>query len=308
MKYAVSFAMLLGLMAAPAQLSQATADPIVDEKATTETSITMDGNAYLIHTVNRRHDIASFFDDRSGKGVMKRFLVETELDRTTREADDEEIDTQSSVLRVKARPLTAAGLGQQTMTIETTADEAFVSGPYVIADSWGCCAEQQSHEVFSLYTGKKLFSATGAGDFGDWLTMGKKGPNYQQRIVAAHLAFTPRDAAELGEDKSVVGVITYATEAEPLQRLALRAPDGRDGDLPLEWSPKLLWLTKREPDGIDHAFFEQEGEAKDVYTGITLRLKLDDQTNIDIPLVADRLASADAKLPDGYSLEELKVE
>jgi hypothetical protein len=37
-----------------------------------------------------------------------------------------------------------------------------------------------------------------------------------------------------------------------------------------------------------HAFFEQEGEAKEVYTGITLRLKLDDQTNIDIPLVADR--------------------
>ena len=117
------------------------------------------------------------------------------------------------------------------MTIETTADEAFVSGPYVVADSWGCCAEQQSHEVFSLYTGKKLFSATGAGDFGDWLTMGKKGPNYQQRIVAAHLAFTARDAAELGEDKSVVGVITYATEAEPLQRLALRARGGRDGDL-----------------------------------------------------------------------------
>src|SRR4029453_8653139 len=250
MKYAVSFAMLLGLMAAPAQLSQAMADPIVDEKATTEPSITMEGNAHIIPPVNRRHDIASFFDDRTGKGVMKRFLVETELDRTTREADDEEIDTQSSVLRVKARALTAAGLGEQAMTIETTADEAFVSGPYVVADSWGCCAEQQSHEVFSLYTGKKLFSATGAGDFGDWLTMGKKGPNYQQRIVAAHLAFTPRDRAELGEDKSVVGVIPYPPEAEPLQRLALRAPGGRDGDLPLEWSPKLLWLAKRETGGI----------------------------------------------------------
>ena len=293
MKYAASLAVLLALMAPPAL-----GDPIVDEKSTTETSVTVDGNAYLIHTINRRHDIASFFDERSGKGEMKRFLVETELDRLTREANEEEIDTQSSVLRVKARPLTATGLGDQTMTIETMADEAFVSGPYVVADSWGCCAEQQSHEVFSLHTGKKLFSATGAGEFGDWLTMGKKGPNYQQRIVAAHLAFTARDAAELGEDKSVVGLITYATEAEPLQRLALRAPDGRDGDLPLEWTPKLLWLTKREP----------EGDAKDIYTGITLRLMLDDQTNVDIPLVADRLAPADAKLPDGYSLEEMKVE
>src|ERR1044072_7505604 len=110
MKYVFSLPVLVALTASPTL-----ADPIVDEKATTETSITMDGNAYLIHTVNRRHDIASFFDDRSGKGAMKRFLVETELDRVTREADDEKIDTQSSVLRVKARSLTAAGLGEQTM-------------------------------------------------------------------------------------------------------------------------------------------------------------------------------------------------
>ena len=303
MRNAASFAILLALVAYPAS-----ADPIVDEKATTGTSITMDEKAYLIHTINRRHDIASFYDQRAGKNEMKRYLVETEIDRLTREADDAEIDTQSSILRTKARPLTATGLGDAAMTMETTADEVAVSGPYVVATMWGCCAEQQSHEVFSLYTGKRLFSATGPGDFGDWLTMGKKGPNYEQRLVAAHLAFTARDAAELGEDQDVVGVITYATEAEPLQRLALRAPGGRDGDLPTEWAAKLLWLTKREPEGIDHAFFEQEGGAKDVYTGIALRLQLDDATSIDIPLVADRLVPGEATLPDGYSLEEVKVE
>lgn len=283
------------------------ADPIVDEKSSTETSITMDGNAYIIHTINRRHDIASFFDDRDGSGEMRRFLVVTEIDRTTREADDEEIDTQSSILRITARPLTASGLGEPSMTAQTTADEVAVSGPYVVATQWGCCAEQSSHEVYSLYSGKRLFGATGEGEFGDWLTMGKKGPQYDQRVVVAHLAFTARDADELGEDRSVVGNITYATEAEPLQRLALTAPDGRDGDLPLEWAPKLLWITEREPDGIDHAFFEQVGDAKAVYTGITLRLKLDDQTNIDIPLIADRLAPDQAILPDGYSLKEVPV-
>lgn len=303
MRHAASLAALLALVA-----PSALADPMVDEKSTTETSITMDEDAYLIHTINRRHDVASFYNGRSGAGGMKRFLVETEIDRLTREADDEEIDTQRSILRIKARPLTAQGLGDGAMTMETKADEVAVSGPYVVATLWGCCAEQSSHEVFSLYTGKRLFSATGEGDFGDWLTMGKKGPNYDQRVVAAHLAFTARDADELSADRDVVGVITYATEAEPLQRLALRAPGGRDSDLPLEWSSKLLWLTKREPEGIDHAFFEQEGDAKEVYTGITLRLHLDEQTNIDIPLLADRLVPSDAKLPDGYSLEEVNVE
>lgn len=303
MRHAASLAALLALIALPAF-----ADPIGDLESTTETSITMDEGAYLIHTINRRHDIASFFDDRDGTGEMKRFLVETEIDRLTREADDAEIDTRRSVLRITARPLTSQELGDATMVLETNADEVAVSGPYVIATLWGCCVEQPSHEVFSLHTGKRLFSATGEGAFGDWLTMGKKAPRYDQRIVAAHIAVTARDAQELSEDRTVVGVITYATEAEPLQRLALRAPGGRDGDLPLEWSPKLLWLTERELDGIDHAFFEQDGDAKAVYTGITLRLQLDERTRIDVPLVADRLMPADAALPDGYSLTEVAAE
>ncbi|HET6620356.1 MAG TPA: hypothetical protein VFG64_10475 [Dongiaceae bacterium] len=303
MRHVAPLALLLTMTALPAL-----ADPIVDEKSTTETTVTMDGDAYLIHTVNRRHEVASFFDDRAGEGAMKRYLVETEIDRSTRESDEEEIDVQSSVLHVVARPLAPKGLGPDALTMQTNADEVAVDGPYVVATRWGCCAEQSSHEVFSLYTGKRLFSATGEGDSGQWLTMGKKGPNYDQRLVAAHLAFTPRDDEELGQDQSVVGIIAYATEAEPLQRLALRAPGGREGDLPTEWLPKLIWITPREPDGVDHAFFEQVGDARDVYTGITLRLQLDDETNIDIPLVADRLVPGQAKLPDGYSLSEVKVE
>jgi len=305
MKYAVSFAVLLALTASPTL-----AGPIVDEKSTTETSITMDGKAFIIHTINRSHEVTSFFDNSAGtgEGEMKRFLVETEIDRSIRDSDDEEVEVQSSVPHVVAKPLTSNGLGKDVLTMQTNADEVSVDESYVIATRWGCCAEQSSHEVFSLHTGKRLFSATGEGDSGQWLTMGKKGPNYDQRLVAAHLAFTPRDDEELGSDKSTVGVITYATEAEPLERIALHAPSGREGDLPTEWLPKLMWLTKTEPDGTDHAFFEQVGDAKDVYTGITLRLQLDDETNIDIPLVADRLVPADARLPDGYSLEELKVE
>jgi len=303
MRHAAPLAALLALIAIPAL-----ADPIVDEKATTETTITLDGKAYLIHTINCHQEVTSFFDDRTGAGEMKRFLVETEIDRKTRDSEDEEIEVQSSILHVVAKPLTPQGLGKNVLTMQTNADEVTIDESYVIATQWGCCAEQSSHEVFSLYTGKRLFSATGEGDSGQWLTMGKKGPNYDQRLVAAHMAFTPRDDAELGNDKSIVGVITYATEAEPLQRLALHAPGGREGDLPTEWLPKLLWITPREPDGVDHAFFEQVGEAKDVYTGITLRLQLDDETNIDIPLVADRLVPVQAKLPDGYSLSEVAVE
>jgi len=284
------------------------ADPIVAEKSTTETTIELQDGAYLIHTINRRHDSAAFFDDRDGTGVMRRFLVQTEIDRLTREADDQEIDVQSSVLRATARPLSQTGLGEIAMQIETSADEVAVSGPYVVTTIWGCCVEQPAHEVFSLYSGQRLFSATGPGDFGDWLTMGKKGPSYDQRVVAAHFAITARDRAELGEDEDRVAVITYATEAEPLQRLALSVPGGRSGDLPLEWNVKLLWITPDQPDGVEHNFINQDGDAKSVYTGLTLRIQLDDANRVEIPLEADRLAPGKATLPDGFTLAEVPLQ
>lgn len=284
------------------------ADPIVAEQSTTQTTITVEDGAYLINTVNRRHDVASFFDDREGTGVMRRLLVETEIDRLTREADDQEIDVQRSTLRATARPLTTAGLGEQSLQIETAADEVAVSGPYVVTTVWGCCVEQPVHEVFSLYSGKRLFSATGPGEFGDWLTMGKKGPTYDQRIVAAHFAITARDKEELGEDQDRVAMITYATEAEPLQRVALSVPGGRDGDLPLEWNTKLLWITADQPEGVEHNFINQDGDAQAVYTGITLRIQLDDATRVEIPLEGDRLAHAKATLPDGFTLTEVPLQ
>jgi hypothetical protein len=289
------------------------ADPIIRESSTAETTIELQDGAYLIHITNRRHDVATFFDDRDGAanpsgGVMRRFLVLSEIDRVTREADDQEIDVQSSVLRATARPLSETGLGEISMNIQTDADEVEVSGPYVVTTLWGCCVEQPAHEVYSLFSGKRLFSATGPGDFGDWLTMGKKGPRYDQRVVAAHFAITARDRAELGEDEDRVAVITYATEAEPLQRLALSVPGGRSGDLPLEWNVKLLWITPDQPDGVEHNFINLDGDAATVYTGITLRIQLDDANRVEIPLEADRLVPGKAALPDGFALVEVPVQ
>lgn len=289
------------------------ADPIVSEKSITETTIELQDGAYLIHTINRRHDIASFFDDRDGPGspnggVMRRFLVQSEIDRITRESDDTEIDTQQSALRVTARPLSQSGLGEVSMNLQTDADEVAVSGPYVVTTIWGCCVEQPAHEVYSLYSGKRLFSATGPGEFGDWLTMGKKGPTYDQRVVAAHFAITARDRAELGADENRVAIITYATEAEPLQRVALSVDGGRSGDLPLEWNVKLLWITPDQPEGVEHNFFNQDADAAMVYTGIKLRIQLDDTNRIEIPLEADRLVPAKATLPDGFTLADVPVE
>lgn len=103
-------------------------------------------------------------------------------------------------------------------------------------------------------------------------------------------------------------MITYATEAEPLQRVALSVPGGRDGDLPLEWNTKLLWITADQPEGVEHNFINQDGDAQAVYTGITLRIQLDDATRVEIPLEGDRLVPGKAALPDGFALAEVPLQ
>jgi hypothetical protein len=77
-------------------------------------------------------------------------------------------------------------------------------------------------------------------------------------------------------------------------------------DVPLNWGPKIDLISKQYPDGIDRIFVERDGDPKTLFTDATVRLALDDQTVIEIPLKDDRLDVTAAKLPEGYALIEVK--
>lgn len=300
--------LLLACVFLAAPLGSAGADPIAAETAPSEVTVTFDQGSYEIHTVNRRFEPVTTADNQGVQSKVVRYLVKTEIDRTTRESDESEIDTVSSIVRATARPLTEKGLGDPTLKIETKGDEVATSGPFLIVTNWGCCAEQQSHAVYSMQSGRKLFSATGEGQYGDWITLGSQHKPYQQRIAVAHVAMTPTDAEELGPDDSAVMMITYAGELAPLQRLAVRVGNGRNPDEVVNWYSKLAWVNAQFPDGTDHIFISSDKAPAETYTDMSLRIDLEEGLRIEIPLIQDRLAPDKATLPTGFSVAEVPIE
>jgi hypothetical protein len=222
------------------------------------------------HIVNRSYEMTSLADDRSGEPKLVRYLVSVEIDRRIRDGQDLETEFLSSTARVAARPIGEQGLAPATLDIETPGDEVAVSGPFLIVTRWGCCALQSSHAAYSLLSGARLFSATGEGGHGDWVTLGSRHRPDQARYVAAHVAPTLSDAEELGEDETHVIAITYAAGAGARQRLIVTLQSGRNSDEVLNWLPKLSWVTSDQPGGTDHVFVTSEAPAEETYTGFHL--------------------------------------
>ncbi len=80
-----------------------------------------------------------------------------------------------------------------------------------------------------------------------------------------------------------------------------------DGDIALEWAPKLELVTKDQPDGSDRVFIDRkDDDPAKLFTGVTVRLTLDDKTRIEIPLEGDALKLDAATLPQGYALVAVK--
>ena len=80
-----------------------------------------------------------------------------------------------------------------------------------------------------------------------------------------------------------------------------------DGDTALEWAPKLELVSKDQPDGTDRIFIDRkDDDPAKLFTGVTVRLTLDEKTKIEIPLEGDALKLDAAKLPEGYALVAVK--
>ena len=285
----------------------ASSDPIVEEKRESSVTITRTDGVMETSIVNRRFEPAMVSDDRSGQPKLVYYLLSVEIERKLRDAPDQETEFLQSIARVTAQPIGENGLEAPTLKMEADGDEVAISGPFVIVTRWGCCAFQASYAAYSILGGAKLFSATGVaeyGQYGQWVTLGSRRRPDEARYVAAHVAPTMADAVELGDDPSHVIAIAYAGGEGLRQRLIVTLDQGRDSDQILDWLPKLSWVTKEQPDGTDHVFFQSDAPAAEIYSGITLRLQLDQSSRIEIPLEKDRLAADKATLPQGFGLVE----
>jgi hypothetical protein len=302
MRSGITRNVLLGSALLLAAVLPAFADNMIKQQAPSEVTVTKAGDAFTVTTINRRFETDILNDTSGAQGTLYQ-LLQIEEAKVSNEGPDAEPEPVSAKVKVTAFPLTVTGLGAPRFTIEAEGDAATADGPYLTVTRFGCCVEQPTHAVYSLESGRYLFNATGDGESGQWATLGAQGGWQNERIIAYHAAETAADEAVLrGADNAVVA-ISYASPTAPLQRLLITAPkDVATGDAVLSWEPKLDLLSSDQPEGTDRIFVDRAGDSKDLFSGITVRLTLDEKTRIEIPLLGDRLSPAGAKLPKGYGI------
>lgn len=250
------------------------------------------------HLVNRSFSVVDFAAE--GTRNIHTLLLSQTIDRVL---IGDELHREESRVEVGGQRLENGHLGPMLFHIEERGDEARAQGPYYIVSRYGCCATGPAFIVYSLESGKLLMrhSLTSAGE--RWLTMLVKADRMAERVVTVYTAMSAADADELGDDPRRVMSLTYAQPGKALQRLFLRLPVGGDRDVALDWSPELSWVDSANPDGIDHVVLEGKGAPDMVATGVTLRIKLDGDLSMSVPLVNDRLDLRQAQLPTGFTLE-----
>jgi hypothetical protein len=303
-----SFAFRASLLASVLMFSvPAFAQELVKEQAPSDVKITAKGDVFDIAITNRRYETNIMASTLGGPSILYQLLLIEEA-HESKEGLEAEPEPVSAKVKVTAFPMTAQGKGAAKFTIEADGDSAKASGPYLTVTRYGCCVEQPAYAVYSLENGAYLFNATGPGDSGQWATLGAQGGWKNERILAYHAAPTAADDTVLKGAENAQIVISYATTTKPLQRVLVTMPKALiDSDASLEWAPKLELVSKDQPDGTDRIFIDrQDDDPAKLFTGITVRLTLDDKTKIEIPLEGDQLKVDAASLPEGFALKAVK--
>jgi hypothetical protein len=262
------------------------------------------GEGMAAHIVNRDF----VFDSRLQYGApqVTRLMLEITTDTTMR--DDAEGFAAAKVTAT-AWAIEAAGR-RQLWTVSEPGDRAAVSHdqPVLVVRQSGCCGSRDSFSVFGLYSGRRLFDATGAAavdSWDPWAVLDVPNSGGLERLIAFHAAYSATDDAAFAGRQDVVGILTYAAPDHPLARYRLIATAGtvdsfmgqatvalrQDGKT--EAAPSLtLWPAdgKKDPKAIG---------------GFAILLQLTDDKAVTIPVAADALDMASVKLPAGLKIEPL---
>jgi hypothetical protein len=277
------------------------ADDLVKEQTNSEITVTKDAKGYHVHAVTRRYAYNSFVAatveaTTTAPALRQILLIESTVALT--EADNEDAEHAPGQVKLTAYPLTAKGQGPAQFTIAAQGDEVEPDGSYLTVSRYGCCVENTTKAVYSLENGTYLFNTTGQ----KWTTLGAKGGFAMTRIAVAHVAPSAMDDVLFGKVEHAGAILSYASPTAPLQRIMVLLPADAADDTTLNWDATLLWVSGDYPEGTDHIYVDRTDKPENVFTGVTLRFKLDETNVIDIPLRGDRLDLAAAKLPRGYKL------
>ena len=252
---------------------------------------------------NRTYDVVQFWP--AGAEGPRTLLLDESVALTRRTDMD---GSQDPLVRVVASEIGADGMLTPVWEIETTAEVGGahylgVFGEAYVTTLYGCCGAFDADRYFSLVNGKPMLTANGP------LAL-LEVPNSGGLIRLAGVE-TPWSATldpMFQEQRDLLGIVTYASHEGTIERVALRTR----GDL-AEMADSLMALPELEwvPDSGDEAareltLWSLDGERDAAkLAGVSLRVTYTPEAWVEIPLVADRLDLAAARLAPNLALEKL---
>ena len=231
-----------------------------------------------------------------------------------RNRTDAEGDDPASTVSVTVDDLSAAAPRRLAAFSDPGSDGMLLGVAYFDARQPGCCAGPTLHSVRALESGRLLYRATGdaAGGSAAWAVV----PNARP-LLLRWAAFDGR-IDEAAQGRGVVGYILYGSPEATLSRLELRATGkaakSDDLNLGLSHDAGLVWVDAASQKA---GYAPSAGGPEDPATiwslngvaspekigGFALRLLgFDGRPLATIPVTADRLATAGAKLAPGIAL------
>src|SRR5215472_8818313 len=183
-----------------------------------DAKIETEGNAHFMVTRSHTFELTQFAD----KGSIVTALVEAEIRH--RKHISEDIGTngdETGTVTLTVHPVSSSGdFGKPLASRTLTGDEVEVEGSGGIkVTTWGCCVESNAETQVHTGSLKTMFIRSSDAPLVTCTRLGKPAVG---RIAAVYKATTAADGDVLGADHDVVGLITWAGENAPIQRIKVR--------------------------------------------------------------------------------------
>jgi hypothetical protein len=293
-------------LALPLLLAAATAPAQTADQATSRIEVEQSGQAASAHIVNRDF----VFDSRLQWGGEHPTRLMLKITTDTTQRDDAE-GYAAATVSATAWELERAGAGRRqlwSLSEPGNAGEASHSQPLFLVRQSGCCGARDSFSAFDLYTGQRLFTATGdnrsdSGAPEPWAVLEVPNSGGVERLIAFHAAYSATDRAAFGDRQDIVGVLTYAAPDKPLARYRLVATGGAVESF-MGGSTVVLQQDGKPEQAPSLTLWPADGKTDPkAIGGFAIRLQLTEDKTVVIPVARDRPDIAAAALPAGLRIE-----
>jgi hypothetical protein len=187
-------------------------------------------------------------------------------------------------VELTASKLLPNGKRQPRFTIHATGEEASAYFDFYVVSSYGCCDQADGHAWFSFSTGKLVMYTAGTRDT-SMLEIGTAdshvdGPRYIG-VHTSNAAFAEDQYPRPLAGRPQHAVVTYASETAAITRVLVTMP------------PENLEMDPVRKIEIRHAS-APTGDA-------AVHIELSDAVSFELPIHADKLDPAHARLPSGVT-------